>query len=203
MNWLIKLFSLFLESWYWILGICFSAIIFSGSFKYEWVFFTIILFAYLIIKMKDLEFNMPIVLITVASLFYGFFLFVSSMTSITREVEIETDKPFYSFSDKVLITVNARGYACSHKLIGLGEQYKGVKYYSDKGLIVLNATQIKNNEIAIATVSPSAEICDFFWLYPWKRIVGKDYSYIDISPNDMGRIKEYCDFTPKSVYVKP
>lgn len=202
-TWIINLFTLFLESWYWILGICFFTIVLSGSFEYEWLLSAGILITYLIFKMSDLKYNKIIIASTVITIVYLFFLFISTMTSIIREIEIETDKPFYSFSDKVLITVNTRGYACNHKLIGLGENYKDVKYYSDKGLIILNATQIKNNEVAIATLSPAAGASNFFISYPWSKITGKDAVYKNIDPNDINKIRRYCDFSPKSIYVKP
>lgn len=201
--WIINLFKLFLESWYWILAICFFTIILSGSFKYEWLLSAAILITFLILKMADLKYSKTVITLTVITITYLFFLFISTMTSIIREVEIETDKPFYSFSDKVLITVNTRGYACNHKLIGLGEKYRDVQYYSDKGLIVLNATQIKNNEVAIATLSPATGVGNFFLLYPWGKITGKDAEYENIDPNDINKIRSYCDFSPKSIYVKP
>ena len=132
---------------------------------------------------------------------FGFYLFIPSMTAIFKNVEIKTDKPFYSFSDKVYITVSIRGYACRHKVVGLGEEYKGSKYYSDKGLIVLNAAQIRNNEIAIATISPVAG--ENFWGYTFKKVFGREVIYKDIDPNDIGAIRTYCYLTPQSVFVKP
>ena len=124
------------------------------------------------------------------------------MTAIVKNVEIKSDKPFYSFSEKVYITVSSRGYACNHKLVGLGENYKGVEYYYDKGLIVLNATQINNNEIAIATITPVTGFSNFI-SYPYCKMFGKDFSFMNILPNDVESIKKYANFTPYSIYVKP
>ncbi len=132
----------------------------------------------------------------------GFYLFIPSMTAIFKSVEIKTDKPFYSFSDKVYITVNVRGYACRHKLIGLGEEYKGSKYYSNKGLIVMDAAQIKNNEVAIATISPVSGD-DNFWWYTLRKLNGDEIHYKEIDPNNISAIRTYCNLTPQSVFVKP
>ena len=99
-----------------------------------------------------------------------------------------------SFSDKVLITVNARGYACKHKLVGLSEEYKDAKYYYEKGLIMLNAFQIKNNEIAIGTISPAKGFPNFF-IYSIYKITGSEPTYNDD--------KENIHYTPISIYVKP
>ena len=201
-DWLFKLYKLFLESWYWILGLCFLCIILEGSFSFEWIFFAAIMFIYLFMKMWDLGFKKKYIGGILFAVLLGFYLFIPSMTAIFKSVEIKTDKPFYSFSDKVYITVNVRGYACRHKLIGLGEEYKGSKYYSNKGLIVMDAAQIKNNEIAIATISPVSG-AEFFWGYTLRKVFGEEIKYKDIDPNDITAIKTYCNLTPQSVFVKP
>ena len=200
-DWLFKLYKLFLESWYWILGLCFLCIILEGSFSFEWIFFAAIMLIYLIMKMWDLGFKKKNIGVILFAVLLGFYLFIPSMTAIFKSVEIKTDKPFYSFSDKVYITVSVRGYACRHKLIGLGEEYRGSRYYSNKGLIVLDASQIKNNEIAIATISPVSGIN--FWGYTFRKVLGEAIKYKDINPNDIRAIRTYCDLTPQSIYVKP
>ncbi len=59
-DWLFKLYKLFLESWYWILGFCFLCIILEGSFSFEWIFFAAIILIYLFMKMWDLGFKKSI-----------------------------------------------------------------------------------------------------------------------------------------------
>ena len=201
-DWLFKLYKLFLESWYWILGLCFLTIILEGCFGFVWVFFAVFIFVYLYMKMCDLGFKKIYIGGIFLVVLFGFYLFIPSMTAIFTNVEIKTDKPFYSFSDKVYITVNVRGYACRHKLVGLGEDYKGSKYYSNKGLIVLDAAQIKNNEIAIATISPVSGGENFRW-YTLRKIFGEEIQYKEINPNDISAIRTYCNLTPQSVFVKP
>ena len=200
-DWPLKLYKLFLESWYWILGLCFLCIILEGSFSFEWIFFAAIMFIYLFMKMWDLGFKKKYIGGILFAVLLGFYLFIPSMTAIFKSVEIKTDKPFYSFSDKVYITINVRGYACRHKLIGLGEEYRGSRYYSNKGLIVLDASQIKNNEIAVATISPVSGVN--FWCYTLRKVLGEAIEYKDINPNDIRAIRNYCDLTPQSIYVKP
>lgn len=201
-DWLIKLFKFFLETWYWILGLSFFVILCSGAFEWEWLFGAIVLLSFFYLKMKDVGFKIKYILGTLITLIILFPVFISSMTLIISNVEIKNDKPFYSFSEKVYITVSARGYSCNHKLVGLGEQYKDVKFYYDKGLIVLNATQIKNNEIAIATITPATGLTQFL-SYPFDKILGKEIRYMEISPNNIDSIKNYANFTPHNIYVKP
>lgn len=201
-DWLFNLYKLFLESWYWILILCFFTIILEGSFGFVWVFFAAIIIIYLYMKMRDVGLKKIHAGGVLFVVLLGFYLFIPSMTAIFKSVEIKTDKTFYSFSDKVYITINVRGYACRHKLIGLGEEYKGSKYYSNKGLIVLDAAQIKNNEIAIATISPVSGL-DNFCLYTMRKVFGKEIEYKDIDPNDFSAIRTYCNLTPQSVFVKP
>lgn len=198
----LRLFKLFLDSWYWILGICLCIILLSDSFNYEWLLGSLVICLFIAFKMKDIGYTKKSIIVTLCIFIIGCPIFLSTMTSIEKEIEVETDKPFYSFSDKVLITVNARGYACRHKLVGLSEEYNGAKYYSDKGLIILNATQIKNNEVAIGTVSPATGVKNFFFYFYYK-MNGYEPPYIDIRENDIDAIKKYANFTPKSIYVKP
>lgn len=198
----LTLFRLFLDSWYWILGICLIILLFSGSFNYEWLWGCMVICLFLGFKMKDLEYSRSSILKTISIFVILFPIFLSTMTSIVKNVEIDTDKPFYSFSDKVLITVNARGYACKHKLVGLSREYKGAQYYSEKGLIMMNATQIKNNEIAIGTIAPTTGFSNFM-KYIYYKMNGLEPPYMRIDPNDIYAIKAHAHFTPKSVYVKP
>lgn len=201
-EWLIKLLKFFLETWYLILGLCFIIILCSGLFMYEWLFGAVVLLFLLSFKMRDNGFKYKYIIGIIIVLVVLFPVFISSMTAIVKNVDIKSDKPFYSFSEKVYITVSSRGYACNHKLVGLGENYKGVKYYNDKGLIVLNATQINNNEIAIATITPVTGLSNFI-SYPYCKMFGKDFSFMSILPNDVESIKKYANFTPYSIYVKP
>lgn len=201
-NWVGNLYKLFLKSWYYILGLCFLAIMLSGCFYFEWIFFAAIILVVLWFMMYDIGFKIKYIALFSGILIALFYFFIPSMTAILKSAEIKTDKPFYSFSDKVYITVNVRGYACRHKLVGLGEDYKDAKYYSEKGLIVMDATQIKNNEIAIATISPVAGL-DNFMSYTWNKITGKEADYLEIDANDISAIKDYCNLTPQSVFVKP
>jgi hypothetical protein len=203
-EWLVKLFKFFLETWYWILGLCFVSILCSGLSEYEWLISAVVLMVLIIFKLKDNGFRFKCTTLIITILIFFFPIFISSMTAIIKNVEIKADKPFYAFSEKVYLTVSARGYACNHKLVGLGEHYKGVKYYNEKGLIVLNATQISNNEIAIATITPvTGGFLNFFYYYPRHKILGEKHTYMDINPNDITSIKRYADFTPYSIYVKP
>lgn len=199
---LLKLFSLFLDSWFWLLLFSIIIILFSDFFDTVWMFGAVMTCIFVCFKMIDLHFRKQEIVTAVIVFVSGFYFFIPTMTSLQSTVEIETDKPFYSFSEKVLITVSARGYACKHKLVGLGEQYVGARYYSEKGLIMLNATQVKNNEIAIATVSPSTGFVNFI-TYPFCKIFDKPFSYIEIDENDIDKVKRYAHFTPKSIYVKP
>lgn len=199
-TWLYNIFKMFLETWYVILIVCFLAIIFSKSFPFEWLFFAVFIMLWLSFKMYDIKYKRRYIAGLWAVLILGFFVFVPSMTAIFKSVEIETDKPFYSFSDKVHITVSVKGYACRHKLVGLGEEYKDAKYYSDKGLIVMQATQIKNNEVAIATISP---LPGNYFCYTFEKMFGKEIKYKEIDPNDIEAIKHYCILTPVNVFVKP
>lgn len=198
----LKLFRLFLDSWYWILGICLIILLLSGTTNYEWLLGAVVVSIFLGFKMYDLNYSKSNIVKTVVGLIVLFPLFLSTMTSLVKNVEIQTDKPFYSFSDKVLITVNARGYACKHKLIGLSEDYSDAKYYSDKGLIILNATQVKNNEIAVGTISPTTGFENFI-SYIYYKMNGFEPQYKNIRSDDIYRIKEFAHFTPKSIYVKP
>lgn len=198
----LMLFKLFLDSWYWILGICLLIILLSDSFNYEWMLGSLVICIFIAFKMKDIGYIKKPIIATIFIFIIGFPIFLSAMTSIQKDIEVETDKPFYSFSDKVLITANARGYACRHKLVGLSEDYSGAKYYSEKGLIILNATQIKNNEVAIGTVSPATGVKNFVF-YIYYKMNGLEPPYIDIQENDIDAIKKYAHFTPKSIYVKP
>lgn len=196
------LFQLFLNSWYWILAICLLIVIFSNAFNYEWLFGAVIICVFTVFRMIDLKYSKKSIIISVLLYILGFPVFLSGMTSAIRNVEVETDKPFYNFSDKVLITVNARGYACQHKLVGLGKDFYGAKYYYDKGLIMLNATQVKNNQIAIGTVSPTAGWRNFVF-YLFYKMNGITPPYIEIKDDDAAALKRYAHFTPKSIYVKP
>lgn len=198
----LKLFKLFLDSWYWILGICLLVILLSNTFNYEWLLGSLVICVFIVFKMNDIEYTKRQIIVTVFSFFIGFPIFLSTMTSIVKDIDVDTDKPYYSFSDKVLITVNARGYACKHKLIGLSEEYNGARYYSEKGLISLNATQIKNNEVAISTVSPTTGVKNFLFYFYYK-MNGYEPPFVDIQENDIETIKKYAHFTPKSIYVKP
>lgn len=199
---LLKLFSLFLDSWFWLLLFSVLIILCSNIFETVWLFGAIMTCIFVCFKMIDLDFRKRDIIVALIVFVGGFYLFIPTMTSLQSTIEIETDKPFYAFSEKVLITVNARGYACKHKLVGLGEQYIGARYYSDKGLIILNATQVKNNEIAIATISPSTGFIHFV-TYPFFKIFNKPFSYKDIDITDVDEVKKYAHFTPKSIYVKP
>ena len=201
-EWMENLFRFFLESWYIILALCFLAILFSGTFTLEWVFFAVIICVFILLKTYDIGFKLWSIALILCIIVIGFFAFIPSMTAIFKSVEIKTDKTLYSYSDKVYITVDVKGYACRHKLVGLGEEYERVKFYSDKGLIVMDATQIKNNEIAVATISPVAG-SPLGIDYTFRKIRGLDPVYLNIAPTDMKSIREYCDFTPKSVFVKP
>lgn len=198
----LRLFKLFLDSWYWILGICLFIILLSDSFNYEWILGSLVICIFIAFKMKDIGYTKRPIIATIFIFIIAFPFFLSTMTCIEKNIEVETDKPFYSFSDKVLITANARGYACRHKLVGLSEDYNGAKYYSDKGLIILNATQIKNNEVAIGTISPATGVENFIF-YLYYKMNGYEPPYIDIQENDIDAIKKYAHFTPKSIYVKP
>ena len=129
----LRLFKLFLDSWYWILGFCLLIILLSDFFNYEWLLGSLIICVFISFKMKDIGYSKKSIVAILFTFFIGFPVFLSTMTSIEKDIEVETDKPFYSFSDKVLITANARGYACRHKLVGLSEEYNGAKYYSEKG----------------------------------------------------------------------
>ena len=189
-----KWFNLFLNSWFWILLISLLTILFSKAFPFVWLFFALVTLLFILFRMKDLQFSYKSIISSVFVLIIGFPLFLSIMTSTIVNVEANTDKPFYSFSDKVLITVNARGYACKHKLVGLSEEYKDAKYYYEKGLIMLNAFQIKNNEIAIGTISPAKGFPNFF-IYSIYKITGSEPTYNDD--------KENIHYTPISIYVKP
>ncbi len=198
----LRLFKLFLDSWYWILGFCLLIILLSDFFNYEWLLGSLIICVFISFKMKDIGYSKKSIVAILFTFFIGFPVFLSTMTSIEKDIEVETDKPFYSFSDKVLITANARGYACRHKLVGLSEEYNGAKYYSEKGLIILNATQIKNNEVAIGTVSPVTGFTNFIFYFYYK-MNGYEPPYIKIQGHDIESIKKHAHFTPKSIYVKP
>ena len=123
------MFNFYLDTWIWILLICIIIIVFAGVFDYDWFLWFIFFSFYVALKICDnypLQksekvdiFHIKILSCVIPTLIIGFILFLSSMTSIINIVSIKTDKPFYSFSDKVYITVDARGYACRHKLVGL------------------------------------------------------------------------------------
>jgi len=197
-----NLFSFFLGSWFQILALCLLIILLSSITDYGWILWAIVLFVFISFKMSDLGYSKVNIGVTILVLVVCFPLFLSTMTSTIKHVEIETDKPFYAFSDKVLITVSARGYACTHKLVGLSEDYEGTVYYSEKGLIILNATQIKNNQIAIATIAPTTGLLQYISYIGYK-MRGKEPEYMNIKSNDTQKIKKYASFTPKSIYIKP
>ena len=187
-------FKLYLDTWFWILLICLIIIMFPKAFPLEWFFFLCIICTFVGFKMYDLKFSKISKIVSIPILIIGFPLFLSIMTSTIVNVEAKTDKSFYSYSDKVKITVSARGYACEHKFVGLGEEIGFPKNYSDKGLIVINAYQIKNNRVSIGTVSPATGILNFICYFCNKNI-GIEPSYT--------KDKKNAHYTPISIYVEP
>ena len=197
-----KWFNLFLDSWFWIPLICLLAILLFKAFPNTWLFFSVAISVLIIKKMTDLKFSKLLIGASIPILIFGFYLFISIMTFSIVNVKAETDKPFYSISDTVLITVSARGYACKHKLVGVGENIKCPKEFSDKGLLVIDASHIINNEISIGTISPMTGK-DNFYRYGLYKIFDRELPFINIDENDIVAIKQNAHFTPISIYVKP
>ena len=202
-DWIIKLFKLLLEGWYWIIAICILAIALSGIYEYEWVCFALIFFAFIAGKMNKLHFKKRTIALTIPALAYLFLIFISCMTVMVKDVTLEPDKSYYAPTDRVMITVHTRGYACNYKLIGMGSKIGNIDYFANEDLLIFDAAQLKGSEIAVGTLSPATGLKQFFISYPISKILDKEPEYLQFDYRDLSLVRKYCTLTEGSIYVTP
>lgn len=194
-----KYFKLFMDSWFYSLLLCIAIIWFSTSIP--WWFCFLALVSLLYYEVYSLDFEKIKRTILLIWLIGGFPLFISTMTLINKNNVIQVDKEYYTIDENILITVNSQGYACSHKLVCLGQEelYQNTKYMLDKNMIVLKAATIKNNVISVGTVSPASGFPNFF-VYPLKKLFQREYEYLDIEkPGN----QKYVNYQSKSINIRP
>ena len=194
-----KYFELFMDSWFYSLLLCVAIIWFSTSIP--WWFCFLALVGLLYYEIYSLDFEKVKRRILLIWLIGCFPLFISTMTLINKNNVIQVDKEYYTIDENILITVNSQGYACSHKLVCLGQEelYQNTKYMLDKNMIVLKAATIKNNVIAVGTVSPASGFPNFF-VYPLKKMFQREYEYIDIEKSGN---KKFVNYQSKSINIRP
>ncbi len=164
---------LFIECWFPALLVCLGVLLTSPFLPwYVWLAVGSIL---LFLQFKRMSFKIPLCLSLVLGFVILLPIFVSTMTIIVKDIEIQHDKEYYSLSDDVIISVKTRGYACNHMLTCLGEKqlYRGTKYILEKNNIVVPASCIKNNTITVGTISPASGWFNF-WVYPYEKMTGKE-----------------------------
>ena len=194
----LKYFILFLDSWFITLLLGFLILI--SAELVSWWIWAFILLVILGIKLKTLKFERFKRLIMLIYTVICFPLYISIITSVMREVEVVTDKPYYNLEDNIMITVNVKGYACKHRLVGLGEKelFKHSKYQMAKNMIILPASVVKTNSISVGIESPVSG--KMFFIYPILRILEKDYS---IYWNTQSEDKRNTFYSTTYINIKP
>lgn len=131
-------------------------------------------------------------------------VFISSMTVLMKDIEVVTDKSYYTFDDDIFVSVNSKGYACKHKMV-CAKTEVGDSICPDNGLIKIPASRIRNTKerteggkaIAVGTVSPASSLRSFF-KYPIRKICHFEDEYPDPAQKDV-----IIQYTEKTLSIKP
>ena len=194
-----KYFKLFMDSWFFSLILSLGIIWFSSYIP--WWLCCIILVVLVYRELRALQFEKLKIRTLLVWVICCFPLFISTMTLLNKNIDVQIDKEYYTIDDDILISVNSQGYACSHRLVCLGEEelYPNTNYIKEKNIIVLNATTIRNNEISIGTVSPASGLPNFFE-YPFKKMFNHETEYIDTKKDSN---KKFINYKSKSISIRP
>lgn len=167
-----KIISLFIEGWFPTLILCILVLIFSSVIP--WTVWAIIALVLLYHKAVRLHISLPSRWGLVFGTAVLFPIFISTMTVVVKDIDIIVDKDYYSVSDKVIVSIDSKGYACKHSLMKLGEQelYPYSEYEKIKNYIIVPATCIKDNVISVGVVSPASGL-KHFYLYPFEKMLNK------------------------------
>jgi hypothetical protein len=201
-----KYFRLFMNSWLFILISCLATLALTSHFS--WWLFGIALIVSIFILCCKVDFYPMDAFILVFCIICFFPLFISTMTLVNKHIDIVFDKEYYCIDDDVLITVESKGYACSHKLVCIAENTiypnpdSNLPYDTDGNLIAVKALAIKGNGskrlITVGTVTPASGYCNFL-RYPIYKMLGKKVHYIDASTTDN---RQFVNYSSEIVNIK-
>lgn len=178
-----KYFDLFLSSWINVLGICLGILVFSSfsNLYGTWFLGSVVFLVFLFYETNKLKFTLVQSFNFLIWIIAFFPIYLSTMTILAKNIEIITDKPYYTLDDDIIITVNAKGYACEHKMVCLGGM--GPKPTPKHDVIRIRAVQVKNNKISVGLVSPASGL-SFFMEYPIRMIFDMPNIYPTLEDGD-------------------
>ena len=161
--------DLFIDGWAYALLI--SVIILTLN-TIDWRIWSVISILVLIIYMIYKKFNWKEILVINSLIVLCFPAFISLMTNITKNIEINTfiDKD----TDIVTITVDPKSYDGEYNLIGLmdTELQLGEQYTKELHVIKVPLAFIHNNELVLGFSSPAGN--GSFWKYGIAKIFNKE-----------------------------
>lgn len=182
-------FKLFMNSWHVILLLEFLILLFANYIS--WWFWLLILPFILVYQMIKVKLCKTKSILLTCVIIFCFPLFVSIISNVIKEIDVIVDKDYYNLDEDVLVTVNVRGYACDYHLVKPSEEdlFSNSKYEKKKNMLIIPASIIKNNSLAVGVIGPANGTN--FLVYPYYKFFGKD------------KMLEYSDSTNnKFVYFK-
>ena len=162
--------DLFIYGWIWVLVLCVCILIFNNIF---WWIGGILFLIGLCIYMFRNSFDIAEIIVINLLLVLCFPVFISLMTNITKNVEIDVSHD--PSTDILTITIDPRSYDGKYIVEGLAnsELVKGEQYTVYEHVINTKKAYIHNNEVVISLVSPSSG--SNFWIYGISKIINYDF----------------------------
>ena len=172
-----KYIDLFIYGWIWVLCLCVCILVFSNF--YWWIGGLAFLIGVCLYMFRE-NFDKAEIAVVNSLLVLCFPVFISLMTNITKNIEIEVAHD--TITDVLTITVNPRSYDAEYIVKGLAnsELVKGEQYMVYDHVINTKNAYIHNNEIVVSVVSPASG--SNFWDYAIRKIL--NYDLPKTIPND-------------------
>ena len=162
--------DLFIYGWIWVLMLCVYILLF---YNILWWVGGLIFLLGLCIYMIRKKFEVAEIIVINLLLVSCFPVFISLMTNITKNVEIDVSHD--PTTDILTITIDPKSYDGKYIVEGLAnsELIKGEQYTVYGHVINTKNAYIHNNEVVISLVSPSSG--SNFWVYGISKIMNYDY----------------------------
>lgn len=169
--------DLFIYGWIWVLLLCVFILTFSNIY---WWFGGILFIIGLCTYMFKKKFEIHEIIVINILLVVCFPVFISVMTNITKNVEI--DVAHDSTTDVLTITIDPKSYDAKYIVEGLAnnELIKNEQYTVYEHVINTKNAYIHNNEVVVSLVSPASG--SNFWKYSIAKIL--NYNLPVIIPNN-------------------
>lgn len=161
--------DLFIYGWIWILVLCICILVFSGIC---WWIGGVVLLAGICFYMFKKKFDLSEIILINLLLILCFPVFISLMTNITKNIEI--DVAHESTTDILTITIDPKSYDAKYIVDGLAnnELIKDEQYTVYEHVINTKNAFIHNNEVVVSLISPAGG--SNFWKYAISKILNSN-----------------------------